>query len=507
MSVLLVLVAAVVVLGGGGRLYSRFLARRIGEDPSRPTPAVVIDDGYDYVPTPTAVVFAHHFASIAGAGPIIGPVIAIIYGWAPAVLWVLGGGLLIGAVHDYLATYIATREGGQSVATVLRRMLGKDAFVAMMIMLVVMLALVCATFLNLSATALVSRLPFDRLQLPTDQKLFRVQGGEVVIGGIASMSVIVITAVAPLVGWMYIKRRVPVWICSVLAIVICTASVALGVYCPVAFPDEIPILGITLTGQHLWMFLLSAYTLVAAGVPVWLFLQSRDFINVHILYLGMAGLLVTLVVGGVRLAGGTAGMGGEALPAFNVAQGTDVNGWVWPNLFILIACGAVSGFHGLCAGGTTCKQITSERAARQIGFFGMLLESFLAVCVIAVLMVGVTKADYLHDVYPTIAGVVGTSNPVLGFAMAVGNAVSRAFDVPIAIGALAGMILLEGFLVTTLDTAVRLMRYLIEEIWRTLFGGYDLFAAPVAADAAQQWGEGEPVPAGTDGIPVALSSA
>ena len=112
MTVLVVLLAALVVLGGGGRLYSRFLARQIGEDPNRPTPAVTINDGRDYVPTPTAVVFAHHFASIAGAGPILGPVIAIIYGWAPALLWVVGGGLLIGAVHDYLATYIATREGG-----------------------------------------------------------------------------------------------------------------------------------------------------------------------------------------------------------------------------------------------------------------------------------------------------------------------------------------------------------------------------------------------------------
>ncbi|MGC9453880.1 MAG: carbon starvation CstA family protein, partial [Phycisphaerae bacterium] len=202
MNVLWVLAAAVVVLGGAGRVYSSFIAKRIGEDPTRTTPAVAKNDGADYVPTPTPVVFAHHFASIAGAGPILGPALAIIYGWGPALLWVLIGGVFIGAVHDYLATHIATREGGQSIATIARRVIGPGAFVALTIFLVLVLALVCASFLNASATALTSMLPFDRLELPRDQELFRVvtdKGQEkVVIGGIASMSVIIITAVAPL---------------------------------------------------------------------------------------------------------------------------------------------------------------------------------------------------------------------------------------------------------------------------------------------------------------------
>jgi len=494
MPVIIVLLAAVVILGGAGRLYSLLLARSIGEDISRPTPAVARNDGRDYVPTPTLVVFAHHFASIAGAGPIVGPVIAIIYGWVPALLWVLFGGVFIGAVHDYLATYMATREGGQSVATIARRMLGTDAFVAMTIFMVVMLALVCAAFLNLSAQALTSMLPFDRLGLPLDQTLFRVHKGQVVIGGIASMSVIIITAVAPLMGWMYIRRRVPVWICSLAAMGVCAVSVTVGVFRPVALPDQVG----PFTGQQVWMFILSAYTLVAAGVPVWIFLQSRDFINVHILYIGMFALLLTLAVAGARGASVA-----DPLPAWNVAQGSRAQGMIWPTLFILIACGAVSGFHSLCAGGTTCKQITSERAARQIGFNAMLLESFLAVCVIGVLMVGAGRSGYLADVYPKLAHLPGTSNAVQGFAMAVGNAARLAFGVPIAVGALAGMVLLEGFLVTTLDTAVRLTRYLIEEIWRVLLGRYDVFAEPVASKAAAEWVGEEQVPAGADGIPLA----
>ena len=503
MMILGIMAAAVLFLVIGGSLYSRFIARNLGEDASRKTPALTKADGKDFVATPTPIVFAHHFASIAGAGPIIGPVIAIVYGWAPALLWVLIGGVFIGGVHDYLATYMATREGGQSVATVTRRLLGKDAFVAMTFFLIVMLALVCATFLNLSATALTSMLPFARLALPRDQTLFRVVGDQVVIGGIASMSVIIITAAAPFVGWLYIKKKLAVWKCSLLAIVICAVSIATGVYRPVAFPEKVWFLGLELTSQHIWMLILSAYVLVAAGAPVWIFLQSRDFINVHILYAGMGSLLLTLAVAGIR------GQGVEgALPAWNVSEGTKALGVFWPTLFIMIACGAVSGFHSLCAGGTTCKQLRSEPAARRVGYYAMLLESFLAVCVIGVLMIGAAKAGYLADVHPKLVGLTTKDNAVLGFAMAVGNAVKLAFGVPVAVGALAGMVLLEGFLVTTLDTAVRLTRYLIEEIWRTFFGKYDVLAAPVTAkEDPEAWATGEPVPAGAEGIPVAPSDA
>ena len=489
MSPLLAVLAAAAVLWAGGILYSRFLARWIGEDPGRPTPAVRRNDGRDYVPTPTPVVFAHHFASIAGAGPIIGPVIAVVFGWLPALLWICFGGFLIGAVHDYLATYMAVREDGQSVATIARRLMGKGVFLAFVFFLVVSLALVCAAFLKLSATALTSMLPFDRVEMPENQTLFRVDGSgadrQVVIGGVASMSVIVITALAPLLGWMYIRRQVAVWKCSILAVLICGASIAVGLVRPVALsPDA-------------WMILLSFYVLVAAGVPVWIFLQSRDFINVHMLYVGMAVLGVTLGAAALR-----APVPDDPLPALDIAQGEAALGSFWPALFITIACGAVSGFHSLCAGGTTCKQLRAEPAARRVGYFGMLLESFLALCVVAVMMIGARQASYLMDVPPQLAGGAGKSNPILGFAIAVGNAGKLAFGAPVAVGALAGMILLEGFLVTTLDTAIRLTRYLIEEIWRTVFDRYDVFAAPAGAAATEL-----PTPAGGCGLPTALSPA
>jgi len=470
MPVLLILGIAVLALLGGGSLYSRFLARRWGEEASRLPPAVTRNDGRDYVPTPTPVVFAHHFASIAGAGPILGPVIAVCFGWLPALVWILLGGLFIGGVHDYLATFMAMREGGQSVATVARRLLGRGPFLAFVVFLVVSLALVCGTFLNLSATALTSMVPHARLGLPESQTIFRVVGEgdarQVVIGGIASTSVIVITMCAPLIGWLYIRKGVPVWICSLLALVVCAVSIMMGLFHPVAFGEQ-QLVG-RLSGTDIWRLILAAYTLIAAGIPVWVFLQSRDFINVHILYVGLLGLTVTLVAAGIR---GATVAPVEAVPIWDPTTGSAALGPVWPALFITIACGAISGFHSLCAGGTTCKQLQCEPAARRVGYWAMLLESFLAVCVVAAVVAGLKHANYLQDVHPALLGLNSKANPILGFAMAIGGISHAAFGVPAAVGAVTGMIMLEGFMVTTLDTAVRLMRYLLEEIWRALFGG------------------------------------
>ncbi len=471
--VLVVLAGAAGLILLVGSFYSRFLARQWGEDRNRRTPADELNDGRDYVPTPTPIVFAHHFASIAGAGPIVGPVLALCFGWWPAVIWVVVGGLLIGGVHDYLAAFMSIRNQGQSVATIARRLLGRGPFVALMAFLIILLGLVTAVFLNTSASALVSMLDFGRMKLDAGQTVFRVveAGGvqKVVIGGVASMSVIIITLCAPLVGWMYIKRQVAVWKCSLLATLICVGSIIAGVVCPVAIPPTVTLGPWTLSGSDCWKLLLALYVLVAAGVPVWVFLQSRDFINVHILYAGIAMLLAILGVAAVR---GGMPPADEALPGLDLAAGTAKLGMLWPGLFITVACGAVSGFHSLCAGGTTCKQLRSEPATRAIGYWGMLLETLLAVAVICVLVVGTTRAFYLEDVFP----VGKDNNPVLGFAFAVGRAGYVAFGLPVAAGALAGMLLLEGFVITTLDTAVRLNRYLIEEFWQECFGRFDVFA-------------------------------
>lgn len=467
MTILLILLVSGVVLLSGGLLYAPWIARMIGEQKDRITPAVAINDGRDYVPTKTPVVFAHHFASIAGAGPIIGPVLAILYGWGPALLWILVGGVFLGAVHDFVATYVTMREGGKNLTVVARRYIGPAAFVLMLVVLVAILVLVCAAFLDLSATALTSKVALSDLNMEPGQTLFRERSlpnprtGAVepyaLIGGIASMSVIVITAFSPLMGFLYVKRKWPVWVCSILAMGICGVSILIGLTWPVAVSPVV------------WKAMISGYVLLAAGLPVWFFLQSRDFINVHILYAGLVFLIAALLAAGLR---GVEAVGAAAIPMSNWAEGTQRLGTIWPLMFITIACGAVSGFHSLCAGGTTCKQLSTERAARRVGYWAMLLESFLAVCVLCCLMAGLPLATYKSYCYPASGG----GNAVLTFAMAVGHTVHQGLGLPVAAGALGAMLLLEGFLVTTLDTAVRLTRYMIEEGWVMLFGRYDVFA-------------------------------
>ncbi|MBN2447213.1 MAG: hypothetical protein JXO22_10830 [Phycisphaerae bacterium] len=546
MNILWLLAVCGVALALGGWLYAPLIARVLGERRDRPTPAVELNDGRDYVPTRTPVVFAHHYASIAGAGPIIGPILAIYYGWGPALLWIVLGGIFLGGVHDYVATHMAVREGGKNLAIVTRRYVGPAAFVMMLVMLVALLVLVCSAFLDASAKALTSKESTEALQLDESGGFFRVEDTRIlaadaaifnattneqdmlaalkgpfgkvkrplteaavlttieagrewqlhdadrtyvlkmeqdaagvakvtvwlkqaILGGIASMSVIVITVFSPLIGYLYLKRKVPVWICSLLAVGICALSIVVGIRWPVALDP----LG--------WKLGISAYVLISAGLPVWLFLQSRDFINVHILYVGIVFLIVALVAAGIR--GGGAMADGVSIPMNNLSSASGAMGPAWPVLFVTIACGAVSGFHSLCAGGTTCKQLRTEVAARHVGYYAMLLESFLAVCVVACVIVGLTKANYVLYARPGAAG----GNAVLTFAMSVGHTAHIGLGLPVAAGALGAMLLLEGFLVTTLDTAIRLTRYMIEEGWATFFGKYDVFA-----DKAARLAETEP---------------
>ena len=288
----------------------------------------------------------------------------------------------------------------------------------------------------------------------------RVHEGQAVIGGIASTSVVVITACSPLIGFLYLKRKTSVWLCSLLAVVICGVSILIGLMFPMS------------VSPMTWKLMISGYVLVSAGLPVWLFLQSRDFINVHLLYVGIAFLAVAVVAAAIRGGGQMAGTSG--IPLNNWAEASDKLGPGWPVMFVIIACGAVSGFHGLCAGGTTCKQLNNEPAARRVGYYAMLLESFLAVCVVCCLIIGLSLVDYKGYCYPEDA----KRNAVLAFAMAVGHTTHVGLGLPVAAGALGAMLLLEGFLVTTLDTAIRLTRYMIEEGWATFFARYDVFAEP-----------------------------
>lgn len=452
MNAALLLLVALVLFLIAYRWYGTFISKLFGEDDNNPTPAVSMKDDVDYVPTKPLVLFGHHFASIAGGGPIIGPTTALLFGFMPVWLWAVIGTIFIGAVHDMTVLFASVREKGKSVSEIAKSTLGNTGFFLFIGFTILLLLLVTSSFLGLTATALTSQLPLDILKLPPDQTIVKtVMDGAVAkaqIGGIASTSVIVITCCAPVIGFLVYKKGINTYIAAAIAITVCIISVFIGMKFPVTFKPNV------------WMIILSFYTLLAAGIPVWIILQPRDFTNSFLLYAGIIALFAAGIVAGAK------GVTFNA-PAMNVAEGTAKVGPIWPFLFITVACGAISGFHSLVAGGTSSKQVSKESDVQRVAYGGMLLEGLLAIGVLVAVGCGVMYSDYVNIVYPTAAGV--KSNPILAFATGAGGILHTAFGIAPLYGTIFGILLVEGFVVTTLDTAVRLNRYLFEELWQVIF--------------------------------------
>jgi carbon starvation protein len=453
MNILVYLFISIVAFVLASRFYSRFISRSLGEDSCRETPAVTKNDGRDYVPTKPYVLFAHHFSAIAGAGPILGPTTALLYGFVPTWLWVVLGGIFLGAVHDFTALFICMREGGKSMAEVARKTMGNAGFNLFIAFTILMIILVTSSFLSATSISLTSEWPLAKIGVKAGETFlkYRVDENGVElgkIGGIASMSVIIITLMSPFLGWLIHKKGINTILAYIIASVICVGSVILGIQYPITFTPTV------------WMIIISIYVLLAAGVPVWVILQPRDFINVQILYGGIILMVVSILVNGFT--GSTV-----IAPDFNIAEGAKSLGMIWPMMFVLIACGAISGFHSLVAGGTTGKQLATECDARRIGFNGMLLESLLAVCVLLAVGAFMNFGDYKSIVWPTVATI--KSNPILGFSLAAGHLFNQALGINVALGTIFGILLVEGFVITTLDAAVRLNRYLFEELWTIIF--------------------------------------
>ncbi|MCR4316112.1 MAG: carbon starvation protein A [Planctomycetes bacterium] len=464
------------------KFYGGYISKLLGTSDERVTPAEEQTDGKDFVPTKTPVVFAHHFATIAGAGPIVGPVIALAYGYGPAWLWIVMGAVFFGAVHDYTALFISLREKGKSIADVARGSIGKTGYVLFIIFTIMLLTLVTGAFLGISATALTSWWPLEKLYPDMaaegktideirDATFLRVgyvgEGGAVVdepaglsqasldnpqgcLGGIASMSVIIVTLLAPLLGWLLVKRGLNVKIVFVLATIVCVLSIVFGIAYPITLDPK------------WWMVALAIYVLFACGLPVWMILQPRDLTNVQILYAGM-GIIVVGVV--ANLFRGNLNFSETTAPALNQNLSPEMMMWIWPTMFITIACGAISGFHSLVGSGTTSKQIMKERNARSVGFGGMLLEATLAVLVVITVAFFLDFNSYTSIVPPGS----DKGNPILAFSLGVGHLLHKGLAIPVAYGCIAGILIIEGFVVTTLDSAVRMNRYLFEELWKFMF--------------------------------------
>ncbi len=448
MNVLLVMACAAAILFLGGMIYPRWIGRVFGENDANPTPAVRFADGKDFVKSPSHVVFGHHFASIAGAGPIVGPILALAYGWGPAWLWLVIGGIFFGAVHDMTSMFVSVRENGRTIADIARRTLGNAGYLLFVSFLLIVISFVNAIFLKLSAAALASMYPLESLGLASDQTLLRTEMRDGVlmgrIGGIATTSVIVMTLTAPLIGLIIRAGKLHHALIYSICGLICAAGVVIGFYVPVSIsPDA-------------WMLLLAAYVAMACWVPVWLLLQPRDFMNVQLLYGGMLLLVLATIVAGVQ---------GQhmqlAISSIEAGERTKGLGPIWPVMFITIACGAISGFHSLVATGTTVRQIPLERDCRRIGFGAMLLETMLAILVLVAVASQMSSAQYR-------ASMDSPGGAILTFAVGSGRMFEH-LGIPMAIGCVLGILVIEGFIVTTLDTAVRLARYLFEELWACLF--------------------------------------
>ena len=451
MNILLLLLVSLAILYLGYRFYARFIEKVFNVDGSHVTPASEVNDGVDYVPTRKFVIFGHHFASIAGGGPIIGPTVALAFGYLPVWLWIIFGALLIGAVHDFSALLTSMREKGRSIAEIAEKTLGRSGFLLLMGFTIIMLVMLTSVFLTLTSTALASKYPISYFGNGNIPIQIIVENGisYAVIGGIASTSVIFITLMAPVVGYLLYVKKVSTLFVSVLALSVCALSVELGIYFPLKIDPLI------------WMIILSIYTLIATGVPVWAVLQPRDFTNAFLLYAGIAGMVIGSII--VGLNGGVMNA-----PAENISYGDTHLGLIWPILFITVACGAISGFHALVSGGTTAKQIEKEKPdAKTVGYGGMLLEALLAVGVVIAVGYGIDYNQYSAIVFPTDPAL--KSNPILAFALGIGGLLYKSMGLQLVYGTVFGILMVEGFVITTLDTAVRLCRYLFEELWSVAF--------------------------------------
>lgn len=451
MNAMVILLIAIVVLACGYIFYGGWLAKQWGIDPSRPTPANEMHDGVDYVPAKPYVLLGHHFSSIAGAGPINGPIQAAVFGWVPVLLWVLIGGIFFGAVHDFGALFASLRHKGETIARVIAENIDDTAKKLFCVFAYLTLVLVVAAFAsivaNTFATGLANATPESNL---ANQR--------------TAMISMLFILVAIIYGFVTRGREIPLVANVISAIIIIVALVAVGYNFPLISLD-----------YTTWMILLGVYILVASVAPVWILLQPRDYLSSYLLY-GMIALAIIGIVG-ASLTGDAANL---AMPAFtdftvtNIAVDPSGNpiinpdtgaavdnksaasGFLFPALFITIACGAISGFHSLVASGTTSKQLDSEKNAQPIAYGGMLIECLLAVislCAVAFVWTTYQAGGYAS---PTAVFAGGLSQ-MLACIPGLSGVQGIAYTLLI--------LAVSAFCLTSLDTATRLARYMFQELW------------------------------------------
>ena len=442
MNTALILIISIVVLLCGYVFYGKWLAEQWGVDPSKKTPAHELEDGVDYVPAKAPVLMGHHFSSIAGAGPINGPIQAAIFGWIPVLLWVLIGGIFFGGVHDFGALFASIRHKGQSIGEVIDDAMGKMAKKIFIVFGYLTLLLVVAAFSSIVASTFGS----------TSAAGVALEGEALTSHQQTAMISLLFIVLAIVFGFLVYRKNVPIGPASIIGVVGIIIIVAIGMN---FYPISI--------SYNMWMWILAVYILIASVTPVWILLQPRDYLSSFLLYFMIAVAIIAIIGSTI------AGKGNVDIPAFsgfNIegSNGLFASGFLFPALFVTIACGAISGFHSLVSSGTTSKQIDNEVNARPVAYGSMLIE-----CIVAVIsLCAVGFVWHTVNVDKEALASTGLTSPTAVFAGGISQMIGTVFgaDSPL-VDIIYSMFVLavSVFCLTSLDTATRLARYMFQEFW------------------------------------------
>jgi len=442
MTALLIIIAAIVLLFIGYVFYGSWLAKQWGIDPSKKTPANSMTDGVDYVPAKPAVLMGHHFSSIAGAGPINGPIQAAVFGWVPVFLWCVIGGIFFGGLQDFGSLFASIRHEGKSVGEIIKDSMGKTAKKLFIIFALLVLILVIASFVNVVAgTFFTKDGATGFVTNPTNNQTT----------AIISVMFIVLAVIYGILTNRCGLKTLPATIIGIVGIVV---SIAVGLKFGLAM------------SRTTWIILIGVYIAVASLIPVWIMLQPRDYLSSFLLYAMMLVAFVGIIVSAFT------GSASFEIPAFNSAK----LGAMFPTLFITVACGACSGFHSLIATGTSSKQLDNERNAKAIGYGSMLIESALGI--ISLIAVGMVYNKWMDKGYGSPSAAFGA-----GIAIMFGKEGTGVYNTINALLTLA----VSVFALTSLDTGTRLSRFMFSELflkdsektWKDAKGVRKLLAHPL----------------------------
>ena len=429
MNAALFLIIGIAVLVVGYIFYGGWLAKKWGIDNSRVTPAHEFEDGQDYCPAKGPVLMGHHFSSIAGAGPINGPIQAAVFGWVPVMLWVLIGGIFFGGVHDFGALFASIRHKGQSIGEVIGDAIGSKAKKLFIIFSYLTLILVVAAFASIVANT------FKATYTETGAINYEASAANASTAIISIMFILM----AILFGFFVYRRNAPLGIATIIGVIGIAVCMYIGLnWHPIYL------------SYNVWMIIVGLYIGIASVTPVWILLQPRDYLSSFLLY----GMIILAIVG---IIGAHPTVDMPAFTGFydNLKPSGTSLGYMFPALFVTIACGAVSGFHSLVGSGTTAKQLDQEKDAKPIAYCGMLIECALAL--ISVCAVGYIWAQYKSG---------ETTTPTVVFATGLASMFSKVFGDG-CYNVVYSMLILavSAFCLTSVDTATRLARYMFQELF------------------------------------------